>query len=346
MNSTMTDNGLLCNLPVIDENEIHCKNRKNAIVMYSGGMDSTVSLFWALDHYKTVKVLMVDYNQQHLMEIKAALDFAKMVNLDYKIINVSFPPNFWGIKNRLTRGQACLMTSIAAIDIGHEGADIIHGILRTDDYGDCDRSFLDSLANVLFHPEDSGKIGIATPLRAVSGKTSVIALAYMYGIPIHKTWTCRNPYKGKPCGKCAQCLQRKNALTEFFKEYRVNEKIFFEWQSTLGSPYHPIIDDRGRFSYFAQKFIDSGAMKFVKPCLRYFSPDGKERIASKICRISRKNKLKLNRIVKAVTAHGFFEDNYRWELCICEDGSVAATERIPDFEILENSIIKSITSVE
>lgn len=78
MNSTTIDNGLLYNLPVIDESEIHCNNKKNAIVMYSGGLDSTVSLFWALDHYKSVKVLIVDYNQQHSMEPKIPTNYTQV----------------------------------------------------------------------------------------------------------------------------------------------------------------------------------------------------------------------------------------------------------------------------
>ena len=148
--------GLLSKAPVFDAENIHAQNHKNAIVMFSGGMDSTVSLWWALDNYENVEILIVDYNQPHAIEIDHAFNIAKMVDAKHQKLKVDFPTSFWGIENHLTRGQACLMTSLAALNISHDGADIVMGILSTDNYGDCDREFLDHIASVLFHPKRLG----------------------------------------------------------------------------------------------------------------------------------------------------------------------------------------------
>lgn len=342
MKDITINNHLLCNFPTIDRDEIHNKNKKNAIVMYSGGLDSTVALYWALDNYKSVEVLIVDYNQQHSIEIDYAISFAKMLCVDYKVIKISIPKEFWGIENRLTRGQACLMTSIAALDISQEGADIVHGILRTDNYGDCDRLFLDSFANVLFHPDDIGEIGIATPLRALNRKEDVIAMAYIYGIPINKTWTCRNPYNNIPCGTCAQCIQKKTAIESFFDMYKVNRNSFNSWQHIAASPYHPIVNNTVSYSSIMEILLNTNAFRFAKPCLKYWAPDNTERIATKFSRIPKRNFKKTTQIVNALSAHGYFEDNYRWEVCFCDDGTIAITSRVPDEKIIEKIIIDTI----
>ena len=311
MNNIMTNNGFLHFYPEEDITEVHNQNNINAIVMFSGGIDSTVSLMWAIDNYKNVEALVVDYNQQHSIELKMAKQLLNIYGVKYRTINVTFPDDFWGIKNRLTRGQACLMTSIAALNISHEGADIVHGILRTDNYGDCNRDFLDSIANVLFHPEDQGKIGIATPLRALNGKSDVIAKAYMYGVPIDLTWTCRSPYKNKPCGQCAQCKQRFSGFIEFLDKYNISEKTFYEWQSMFGSPYHPIVMSDHKFQDLSKLLLNSGAFTFSKPSYMYLAPDGKEHISTKVRNLDNKQLKKSGKIVNTISIHGFFDDGYR-----------------------------------
>ena len=53
-------------------NEIHSKNKYNAIVVLSGGLDSSVALWWALDTYDKVEAIILDYNQPHKQEIECA----------------------------------------------------------------------------------------------------------------------------------------------------------------------------------------------------------------------------------------------------------------------------------
>ena len=344
MTHTMTNSGFLQSYPSFDTTEIHSINNNNAIVMFSGGIDSSVSLLWALDHYKNVEALVVDYNQQHSIELEKAFKLIKIYGVKHRTIKVTFPEDFWGIKNRLTRGQACLMTSIAALNISHEGADIVHGILRTDDYGDCNREFLDTIADVLFHPDDKRKIGIATPLRAVNGKAEVFALAYIYGIPVDLTWTCRSPFKNQPCGQCVQCKQRYDGFEKFLKQFNLSKDTFYEWQSVFGSPYHPEIVSTKGLHNLSKLFLKSGAMTFSKPCYLYLAPDGKKHIATQIRYLKRRQFKKNGKMVRSISAHGYFEGAYRWEVVILEDGTVATTRHIPDNDMLEKALLESITN--
>lgn len=338
------NNSLLSHFPKFDESQIHALNNSIAYVLMSGGLDSTTSLWWALEKYKIVKTYIVDYNQQHKIETEYALSIAKMVGVDCELIHIDFPEKYWGIENKLTRGQACLMNSIVALDVSNDGADIVHGILRTDDYGDCDRSFLDTFASVLFHPNDRKPIGIATPLRAFDSKADVIAYAYQIGAPIINTWTCRSPYKNTPCGECAQCKQRIRAFNEFEEKYGITSKIYNKWFSMYGSPYHPILDNGvpANVDKLLKTFVQNKGIKTGKPCLCYEGPDGIRRVSSHIQYLTRKQKQKGMFFNNMLSIHGYLENGCRWELCIDTNNRIATTEYLPEVSVIEKMLINNI----
>lgn len=337
------ENFNLSNDILFNKNEIHNRNGKNAIIMFSGGMDSTVALMWALNNYKNVKVITIDYNQPHNIETKIAEKILNLFDVQHQLIKVDLPKEFWGLKNFLTRGQACFMTSIAALDIGHEGADIVLGILKTDFYGDCDREFLDSLASVLDHPNDWDIIGIATPLRAVNNKASVIALGYKFGAPMNASWTCRHPVNDSPCFTCMQCKEREKAKLDFDNDYGVGWNTLCKWQNVLGSPYHPSFENSSKeLEILASSFSNVGGLNACYKGWKYLSPDGQLRISSLIKNPNPEmiENYHLGEECMHIRAHGFFDDGEMWEVCICKDGTVAATERIPNLELIEKKLIE------
>lgn len=333
--------GLLAKAPVFNAENIHAKNHKNAIVMFSGGMDSTVSLWWALDNYENVEVLIVDYNQPHVIEIDKAFNIARMVDVKHQKLKVDFPTSFWGIENHLTRGQACLMTSLAALNISHDGADIVMGILSTDNYGDCDRDFLDHIASVLFHPNDWADIGIATPLRALKSKSDVIALGYQYGAPLSLSWTCRDPMNGEPCHNCMQCRQRDEAFEAFYLDYGISQAEYDKWSSIHASPYHPYFRKVSRDIHIVvEAFLQAGGFKHGKKCYVYTSPDGKQRVSTHISSMEPFSHAGSDSFMDLISVHGYMPNNYRWELCVCSDGTIAATDILPDVSTIEEALVK------
>ena len=60
-----------------------------AIVVFSGGQDSTTCLFWAMKHYDEVEAITFYYQQRHDNEVEVAKQITKELGVDHKVIDVS-----------------------------------------------------------------------------------------------------------------------------------------------------------------------------------------------------------------------------------------------------------------
>lgn len=167
------------------------KNDK-AILLFSGGQDSTTCLYWALQVFKEVHCLMFDYGQSHVKELDQArkiiaLTRAKGYTVTEKTfdikgllcssslieksnhnersrINNDLPASF-------TSGRNILFLSIAAsYAADNEINDIVTGVCQTDysGYPDCRRTTIDAMQNVLSLGYGAGDFRIHTPLMYIS----------------------------------------------------------------------------------------------------------------------------------------------------------------------------------
>ena len=62
---------------------------KKAVVVFSGGQDSTTCLFWALKEFDEVIAVTFDYNQKHRKEIECATDIAKELGIEHHILDMA-----------------------------------------------------------------------------------------------------------------------------------------------------------------------------------------------------------------------------------------------------------------
>lgn len=120
-----------------------------AVILFSGGQDSTTCLYWAKKHFSEIYAIGFNYGQKHINEIEAAKKICQKEKIDYKIFNID---NILNANNdselRLTEGRNSLFITIAGIYAKSLGiTDLITGTCQMDfnDYPDCRRKFIDSI---------------------------------------------------------------------------------------------------------------------------------------------------------------------------------------------------------
>lgn len=211
---------------------------EKAIVVFSGGQDSTTCLFWALRTFKEVEVVTFNYNQRHKEEIECAKHIANDLNvrhhlLDMQLLNQLAPNALTrddieikegedgGLPSTFVPGRNLLFLSFAAVLASQVDAKhIITGVCETDfsGYPDCRDSFIKSL-NVSINLSMDKQFVIHTPLmwldKAETWKLAddLDALDYVR----EKTLTCYEGVIGEGCGECPACKLRKQGLDKYLR---------------------------------------------------------------------------------------------------------------------------------
>lgn len=213
-------------------------NKDKAIVVFSGGQDSTTCLFWALKRFKEVEAVTFDYHQRHRLEIECATKIAKELGVRHHILDMSLlnqlAPNALtrsdikvaagkdgGLPSTFVPGRNLLFLSFAAVLASQVDAKhIITGVCETDfsGYPDCRDIFIKSL-NVTLNLAMDTQFVIHTPLMWLN-KAQTWALADELGafdFVREKTLTCYNGIIADGCGECPACKLRKKGLDEYLK---------------------------------------------------------------------------------------------------------------------------------
>ena len=213
------------------------KNKDAAVVVFSGGQDSTTCLFWALKRYKKVIALSFDYHQKHVKELECAKKICRDHEVEHHIMDMSLlnqlAPNSLtrvdikvdesapeeGTPNSFVDGRNLLFLSYAAVFAKQRGiTDIITGVSQSDfsGYPDCRDMFIKSLNTTLCLAMDY-QFDIITPLMWLD-KKETWALADELGafdIIRNETLTCYNGIIGDGCGHCPSCKLRKKGLDAY-----------------------------------------------------------------------------------------------------------------------------------
>lgn len=212
------------------------KNEK-AVVVFSGGQDSTTCLFYAKKHFKEVELVTFQYGQRHDLEIKIAEDIAKEQGLKHHILDMSLlsqlSPNALtdhsmqiendenGIPNTFVPARNLLFLSFAGALAYQIGAKhIITGVCETDfsGYPDCRDSFIKSM-NLSLNLSMDKDFVIHTPLMWLN-KKETWALSDQLGALDYvreKTLTCYNGVMSDGCGECPACKLRKQGLDQYLE---------------------------------------------------------------------------------------------------------------------------------
>lgn len=222
-----------------------------AVVLLSGGLDSTVTLAFALDQGYDAIPLTITYGQRHARELRSAQDVVAhygvnrhvIIELDLSSLRTSalisreidLPQD--RSEEHISRGvpvtyvpaRNIIFLSIAAGLCEAESADrVFIGVNSLDysGYPDCRPEFLQAFQRVLDVGTKAGLEGraprIEAPLLNMT-KAEIVRLGKKLGAPLSLTWSC---YRGaeKACGRCDSCLLRLKG----FREAGVKDEIPYE----------------------------------------------------------------------------------------------------------------------
>ncbi|MBQ5989020.1 MAG: 7-cyano-7-deazaguanine synthase QueC [Oscillospiraceae bacterium] len=215
-----------------------------ALVLFSGGLDSTTCLAMAVKKYgsENVTTLSVFYGQKHKKEIEAAQNIAKfygveLITLDLgKIFSYSDCSLLEGSSNEIPEGSyeeqlketkgspvstyvpfrnGLFLSSAASIALSKNCSVIYYGV-HSDDaagnaYPDCSVDFNEAMGRAIYLGSGN-ELTIEAPFVSLT-KADVVKKGLELGVPYELTWSC---YAGsdKPCGKCGTCIDRQKAFAE------------------------------------------------------------------------------------------------------------------------------------
>ena len=214
---------------------------RRSVVLLSGGLDSTVTLAYALSHGYAPIALTIRYGQRHERELRAAKAVVDHYGLDHHVV----------IDLDLSSYRTSALTS-AQVEVPRRGSveeigedipityvparniiflSIAAGLAETEDaeaifiganavdysgYPDCRPEFFHAFEDVLRvgtkRGTEGGKLKVVHPILTLS-KAEIVALGKKLGAPLHLTWSC---YRGgaKACGRCDSCLLRLKGFQE------------------------------------------------------------------------------------------------------------------------------------
>ena len=189
-----------------------------ALVVFSGGQDSTTCLFWAKQHFAEVQTLTFAYGQKHQQETSVARRIAELAGVSFTLLDA---PLIGGL-NTFVPGRNLFFLSIAAVIARERGIrHIITGVSHTDysGYPDCRDTFIRSLNATLNLAMDEQFV-IHTPLMELD-KAQTWALADSLGVfdlVRTQTLTCYNGIVGDGCGHCPACKLRQHGLQQYLAQ--------------------------------------------------------------------------------------------------------------------------------
>jgi len=214
---------------------------QRAVVLASGGLDSTVAAAVAQQNGYDLYLLTIAYRQRHAVEIERAGQVAAalgarrhlVIDVDLRAIGGSaltddlpVPKNRTeqdrgqGIPITYVPGRNLIFLSLAAAHAEVLGASAIYfgaNVVDYSGYPDCRPEFLRAFEAAVLAGTKAGaegrQIEVRTPLLTMT-KAEIIRLGMTLNAPIHLTHSCYDPVGTAACGRCDSCLIRRQGFAE------------------------------------------------------------------------------------------------------------------------------------
>ncbi len=228
--------------------------KKKALILFSGGIDSTTVLYWAKKEFDQILLVIIDYSQKHNVEVKNAIRIAEQNNLEY--LHVRFPlgellgsalltPDWEipvsfetakdsrGIPETYVPFRNGIFLSLAAgIAETRNITNILTGfnLIDTPDYPDTTKNFADKMEAAINEGTTASITGnkykVITPLINKS-KKEIIEMGLSLKADYSMSISC---YRGgeMPCLNCPSCDIRERAFREIGIEDPIISRLRME----------------------------------------------------------------------------------------------------------------------
>lgn len=214
-----------------------------AVVVHSGGMDSSLCLAAAVCKYGADKVLSLsfDYHQRHQAELIAADKICREWRVAHVVLSIdclqkitrnaltdsSLTINIQdGMPSTLVVGRNGLMARLAAVHADNLGANKIYmGVIEVESansgYRDCTRAYMDKMQDILRIDLDTPHFVIETPLVYMT-KVETMQFGYKLGVLeflLENSITCYQGIAKAGCRECPACELRNEGVQLFLDEH-------------------------------------------------------------------------------------------------------------------------------
>ena len=197
----------------------------SALVLFSGGTDSTTLLYYVMKtlYYDKVETIFFAYGQRHIIEMRNARAIAGRLKIPFKVINIDLRQ--FGRSSLTTKdmdlpvivpARNSIFLSLATAYAETRGLqDIFIGANCDDfkDFPDCRKEFIVLIGHAL--SVGNNIRGVFAPFVRMS-KHQIVDMGKKLGVPFERTWSCYFPIdkdeKMKPCNKCHACIERNKVL--------------------------------------------------------------------------------------------------------------------------------------
>jgi len=218
---------------------VKTKNKKQAVVVHSGGMDSSICLAEAKEKFGAESVCSLSflYNQRHELEVHQAAKICKDWGVDHKVVEIACLKDVThnalmdeqeaidgAAKNTLVVGRNGLMARLGAIFAASCGASCIYmGVVGADQsgYRDCSREYMDLMQEILRIDLADPNFCIETPLVHMTKKETMERAFSLNVLPylLSMTLSCYEGLMHPGCKSCPACILRDKGIKEFQKEH-------------------------------------------------------------------------------------------------------------------------------
>lgn len=207
----------------------------HALVVFSGGMDSTVLAYYAAGLHDQVDLASVDYGQRHRRELDFAARTAERLHARHDVLDLSVvgrllvgsaltddvevPHGHYAADNMRTtvvpNRNALLISAVYAVAVARKATHVLAGVHAGDHhvYPDCRPEFIEALGDALrIGNEGHGGVILEAPF-VTHSKTDICRLGGRLHVAFEDTWSC---YEGGEahCGRCGTCVERIEAFRD------------------------------------------------------------------------------------------------------------------------------------